>query len=256
MSSSHPLRLLMEVARDHLRADGLDASLPDAADALGRGRRRVAREVEATNVQTDTLREALATWRAAGHTELVVKVTADGFEIGPRTWVAEHLLVDVHHGAVTDGRPTPPLVLDPGRSLTGRALLAAHLLHRDLAALREDLGAVETLLVRVGWVGPLLTRHLVMEIVGRSTTDGADGGQWANCTVADLDQLHGAALEVVPDVPVSEPVAGHRVLDAPDGAWLLFVGGLEDAPGCWPRIQAAVPALERRARDLEAALRP
>ncbi|MCA9573416.1 MAG: hypothetical protein KC656_36525, partial [Myxococcales bacterium] len=64
MQASRPLGLLMEVARDRLREDGVDASLQDAADALGRGRRRVAREVDSTNVQTDTVREALAHWRA------------------------------------------------------------------------------------------------------------------------------------------------------------------------------------------------
>lgn len=254
MPSSHPLRLLMEVARDRLREAGMDASLPDAADALGRGRRRVAREVDATNVQTETLREALATWRAAGHPELAIQITADGFEVGPRELRSEHLVVDVHHGTGDPAQPTPPLVLDPGRSLTGRALLAAHLLHRDLAALREDLGAMETLLVRVGWVGPLLTRHLVIEVVGRANEQGADGGDWVPCSLAELDVLHGPQLPEPLDIDLAQPAAGHRVLDASDGAWILLVGGVPDTTGAWPRIQAAVPSLERRASDLEAAL--
>ncbi|MCB9668514.1 MAG: hypothetical protein H6736_02965 [Alphaproteobacteria bacterium] len=259
MQASRPLGLLMEVARDRLREDGVDASLQDAADALGRGRRRVAREVDSTNVQTDTVREALAHWRALGHPELEMRITADGFTVGARETGSTRVVVDVLHGELGgETTPVPSFLANPGRAVVGAALLGVHQAARDLAGLREDLDADVAMLVRIAWTGPLLTRRLTAEVVGAATPEGFHAEGEGSCTLADLEVLHGAELD--PErvaglgVPLAGPASGYRLFDVPNAAWVLLVVGGAAASGAWPRVQAAAPGLERAARAIERAL--
>ncbi len=252
MFSPYPLRSLMETARDLLQRQGRDASLTDAAEALGRGRRRVAREMDVQNVKTDTLREALAHWRRAGHPELEVRITADGFAVLPRESAPPRLRIDL-----IQGEPfAPSPVLDPERGQAGAALFALHHATGTLRQIRIDTAAETALLVRIAWSGPLLRPHLAADVVAQ---DGGAPVRSGPCgPIVDLEDLHGPDL--APErvtalrLGLALPVAGLRLHEDRRAVWWLFCAGYDRAPGVWPRIRVAGPSLAKLVRALETTL--
>jgi hypothetical protein len=266
--ASYPLRLLMLRAQEELQRDGHEASLQDAADALGRGRRRVTREYEATNVQTATLQEALATWRSQGREELEIVVRADGVEVHRRASNRPHVVVDVLSGSgeAREGRRASHVLLHPDRSTVAASLLSARVLHEDLERLQVETNVQRVLLVRLGWSGPLLQRRLVAEVV----LDAHASGLWSRMgeegrpvDVVALERLlNGGAVDEQDSLALMglQREAHARIQVFPvetftHATWaLILCAGLFE-PGVLPRTRAALPGIRRGVADVEVALR-